>query len=153
MQADFSRDIQLSQGAPALESPPAKRSSCGCWLLATVLVVLALSLLVCCGGGYFVTRFGMSMLTSEIEDQLRDNPLLRDKIGDVQSFEMDWVRSFRDQQDDTFVYRVKGTKGEGEVTVRHVTNDEGDEEILSATLRLPNGERVELVPAAKDDER
>ena len=153
MQPDFSRDIPLSQGPTPVGSPPAKRSSCGCWLLATVLVLVVLSLLVCCGGGYFVTRFGLNMVTSEIEDQLRDNPQLRDKIGDVQSFEMDWVRSFRDQQNDTFVYRVKGTKGQGEITVRHVTNDAGEEEILSATLRLPNGERVELVPAAKDDER
>ena len=48
--------------------------------------------------------------------------------------------------DDTFVYDVKGSKGSGQITAKQITNDEGDEEIRSAVLRLPDGRTVELVP-------
>jgi hypothetical protein len=88
----------------------------------------------------------LQIVTTEIEDQLSDNPVMREHIGDIESFEMDWSRSFADEDDDTFIYQVRGSKGEGRVTVQHITNDAGDEEILSAQLRLPSGETFDLVP-------
>jgi hypothetical protein len=129
-------------GPPA--SPP-RRSSTGCWIWA-ILLGGGFLLLVCCGGGALLVRFGLQIVTTEVEDQLSDNPVLREHIGDVQSFEMDWSRSFADEDDDTFVYQVRGTKGEGRVTVKHITDDDGDEVILSAQLRLPSGETIDLMP-------
>lgn len=90
--------------------------------------------------------FGLQIVTTEIEDQLSGNPILQEHIGEVQSFEMDWSRSFADEDDDTFIYQVQGTKGEGRVTVKHITGEDGNEVILSAQLRLPSGETIDLMP-------
>jgi hypothetical protein len=123
--------------------PPRARS--GCWLLG-LLFVGGLFLMACCGGIGLLVNFGGKMITAEIEDQLASNPRLREHLGDIESFEMDWTRSLADEDDDTFVYTVEGTKGSGRVTVKHVTNDLGEEEIVKARLRLPDGSNVELVP-------
>ncbi len=90
--------------------------------------------------------FGFQIVTTEIEDQLSGNPILQEHVGQVQSFEMDWSRSFADEDYDTFIYRVRGTKGEGRVTVKHITGDDGNEVILAAELRLPDGETIDLMP-------
>ncbi len=148
-QQGFSTDAATSQGFDPHGRPPRRKSSTGCWILAIVLLLGGAAALICCGGGLWVMRFGLNMVTTEVEDQLRDNPRLREQVGDVESFEMDWTRSLRDQDEDTFVYRVRGTKGTGQVTVRHVTGDDGNEKILSAQLRLPSGETVELVPESE----
>jgi len=39
----------------------------------------------------------------------------------------------------TWFYNVKGTKGRGVIACEHITNDDGDEEIISAELKLPDG--------------
>lgn len=90
--------------------------------------------------------FGIGVITTEIEDQLRDNPKVQEHVGEISEFTMDWSRSFATADDDTYVYRVKGTKGGGKVTVKQITNDDGDEEIVSADLRLDSGKTVQLVP-------
>jgi hypothetical protein len=131
-----------SYGPP--QTPP-RRSSSGCWIWAIVAGV-GLLLLMCCGGGVLLVGFGLQIVTTEIEDQLSGNPILQEHIGEVQSFEMDWSRSFADEDDDTFIYQVRGTQGEGRVTVKHITGDDGNEVILSAELRLPNGETIDLMP-------
>ncbi|MCH5377557.1 MAG: hypothetical protein JJ992_26670 [Planctomycetes bacterium] len=105
-----------------------------------------LMLLLCCGGGALVVRFGMQIITTQVEDQLADNPVLKEHIGEIEAFDLDWSRSFADEDDDTFVYQVRGTKGEGRVTVKHITDDSGDQEIVSASLRLSSGETFDLKP-------
>ncbi len=122
-----------------------RRSSTGCWVWALLLGV-GLMLLVCCGGGALIVRFGMQIITTQIEDQLADNAILKEQLGEIESFELDWSRSFADEDDDTFIYQVRGSKGQGRVTVKHITNDAGDEEILSAELRLSSGETFNLMP-------
>ena len=101
---------------------------------------------MCCGGIGAVGYLGLGIMTTEIEDQLRDNEILRDKVGEIQSFEMDFVRSVAKEEEDVWVYQVKGTKSQGMVTVRHVTDDDGNEQIESAKLRLQSGEEIDLVP-------
>jgi hypothetical protein len=108
--------------------------------------VCLLGVLVCCGGGFALMSFGFGVITVEVEDQLRDNEQVRQHLGEIQEFEMDWTRSFADEDDDTFTYRIKGDKGSGTIKVKHITNDDGDEEIVSASLRLDSGQTVEIVP-------
>jgi hypothetical protein len=125
--------------------PPPRRSSSGCWIWA-IVAGAGFLLLMCCGGGALLVGFGLQIVTTEIEDLLSGNPILQEHIGEVQSFEMDWSRSFADEDDDTFIYQVQGTKGEGRVTVKHITGEDGNEVILSAQLRLPSGETIDLMP-------
>jgi len=100
----------------------------------------------CCGGGVAVVMFGMNIVTAEIADELRDNPKFREHIGELQEMNVDYIASAAKDDDETFVYDVKGDKGSGELTVKHVTDDDGSEQIVTATLRLSDGKQVEIVP-------
>lgn len=90
--------------------------------------------------------FGMNVLTEEVAGQLRDNPKFREHIGELQTMNIDVTRTTAADDDDTFIYRVKGSKGVGVITVKHITDDEGNEQIVEASLRLPDGQQVQIVP-------
>jgi hypothetical protein len=102
--------------------------------------------LLCCGGVIGVVTFGFSMMSSEVKDQIRDNPKFREHIGEVQEFEMDLAGSFSDDVDESFRYRVRGTKGSGELTVMQSTGADGTQTISEAELRLADGTKVQVVP-------
>ena len=125
-------------------SQPAQKKSWGWPLLLMVVGGPLIVILLFCGGGLGIMMFGMNVLSAEIEMELRDHPQFREHIGEVQSFDVDWAKSFAEEGDDVFVYDVQGTKGSGEVTVESVTNDVGKEEIISAQLRMSSGEVIEL---------
>jgi hypothetical protein len=105
-----------------------------------------LCFVLCCGGGIGLATFGFALISSEVKDQIRDNPKFREHIGEVQEFEMDLAGSFSDDDDDTYRYRVRGTKGSGELTVKQTTGPDGDEVVEEAELRLSDGKKVQVVP-------
>lgn len=115
-------------------------------LLWVVLCVGGLAGLCCCGGTIGAMMFGMNVLTEEVAGQLRDNPKFREHIGELQTMNIDVTRTTAADGDDTFIYRVKGSKGVGVITVKHITDDEGNEQIVEASLRLPDGQQVQIVP-------
>ena len=129
---------------PGHNNSAPRRAKRGCCILA--IVATGFMAVLFCVGCVLILVFAMQMVTAETEDQLSENPILIEHIGNVESFELDWARSFSHDEDDTFIYDVKGTEGVGRVTVRQITNDDGDEEILDAELRLPNGETFDLMP-------
>lgn len=124
-------------------SQPPPQSKLWVWVL---LAVGGLTALCCCGGGVAVVSFGMNIVTEEVAAHLRDNPKFREHVGELQDMNVDWPASIAEDDDDTFVYGVKGDKGSGKITVKHITNDDGDEEVLEASLRLPDGTKVQIVP-------
>jgi hypothetical protein len=142
----MSSDNRFTDSSPfaAPQEPRGRRRSASRWILWVFLLGGAGFALLCCGG-VSVVVFGLRMMSVEIRDQIRDNPRLREHVGEVQSFEIDMMESMA-QEEDVYRYRVRGTKGEGELTLRHHTNDEGDEVIDEAWLRLPTGERIKVVP-------
>ena len=87
----------------------------------------------------------MNVVSADIERQLRDNPQMQENIGEISSLKADFVKSSAEDDMDTFVYDVKGSKGEGELTVKSVTNSDGNEDIVSAQLRMSDGRTIELV--------
>ena len=129
--------------------PQTGRSSTGCWIIG-ILVAAGLLFLVCCGGFAGLMYFGMQVITTSVEEQLAQNPILREHLGQIESFDVDWTRTFADE--DTFVYDVRGTEGRGRVTVRHVTGPDGTPQIVDAQLRLPTGEAIDLLPPDEPDE-
>jgi hypothetical protein len=127
------------------DRPPQPKSSSGCVItLAIGGVVAFLGLLVCCGG---LAVFGLNVTTAEVETQLRDNPVLIEHVGQVEQFTMNVVRSMASSDDNLWVYNVVGSKASGELTVHQVTDENWDEQILSAKLRLKDGTTVELLEA------
>ena len=129
-------------GMPKEPTAP-RRPSHGCWWAALVLGCSGM-LVLCCGGGAGVVYFGMGIMAEEIKILVRDDPVLREHLGEVQRFETDWMASAAEPDDDTYVYQVQGTKGSGELRVKSITDDEGDEQVISAKLRLKDGTEVQL---------
>lgn len=131
---------------PYGSAPARTKSSSWLWAIVALAGLGIVGIVVCCGGGFWLMSFGLNVMTAEVEDDLRDNPRFQEHVGEIQQFEMDWSRSFGENDNDTFVYNVKGTKGSGKITIKHITNDAGEEEIVSASLRLDSGQTVELIP-------
>ncbi|MHC4933390.1 MAG: Coa1/Tim21 domain-containing protein, partial [Planctomycetota bacterium] len=76
------------------------------------------------------------------------NPVILEHIGRIESIEFDFMATGAAQGDDTLVFNLKGTKGEGVLTAEVITIDDEHEEVRSGFLRLPSGERVDLFPEA-----
>ena len=123
-----------------------KRTSTGCIIVVIVGVFMVLVTL-CCGGLGFLAYFGLDMMAGEVESDLRDNPVIAEHIGSIQSFEMDWGGSFVEEEDeDTFVFRIRGSKASGIVTVVCDTDDAEIAEVVSGTLQVDSGETYGLFP-------
>ena len=103
---------------------PSPKRRTGLWI--GLLAIVGLCSLCCCGGvGWFV-YYGLTLTTDEVRDQVADNPALVEQIGELTSMDMDYTRSMADQDEDAWYYRVRGTKGEGTLEVRQITDAQGD---------------------------
>ncbi len=114
-------------------------------IVLTVLLCGGGFLMLCGGGCGAIIFFGMNLLAKEIELELRDNPVLVEHIGQVQSFKIDWMASLAHPEADVWVFNVRGPKGSGQVTAESITMPDGNERVTWATLRLPSGETIELI--------
>ncbi len=121
-----------------------RRSNRGCliWGIIAGLVggfgVLAVA---CCGG--FVA-LGINVTAEQVAEDLRENPVVVEHVGNITSIKADWLKSVS-TDDDTFVYDVTGTKGTARLRV--VSESVGDGEIVvSGTLETPDGVRHDLFP-------
>ena len=123
--------------------PPPPKSPAGLWI---ALVIVGVLLTVCGGGCVALLLFGLNVSEQEIADQLRDNPKLREHIGEIETIDMDIVASGAEDDSDVFVYRVKGNKGKGKLTIREGTGDGFETLVEEAKLRLPDGTEVQIVP-------
>ena len=124
-----------------------KRTSAGC-IIVVVVGVLMVFMTLCCGGVGLISYFVLTLIGDEVEGDLRDNPVIAEHIGTIQSFELDWGGSFvEEEDDDTFVFRIRGSKASGIVTV--FCDNTGNAEIvevLSGTLQVDSGETYDLFP-------
>lgn len=130
--------------APPYPPAPPPRSGGGHKVLWIVLGSVAGVVLLgglCCGGFVFV---GFGALEDDIAAKLRDNPVLVEQIGTLESVDLNLTKSGDYSDPDTMVYDVKGSKGSGVAIVKSRTV-EGGEEIEKATLKLSDGREFELV--------
>jgi len=130
---------------PPPYEPPQRGGGCGkvAILLAIVGAAGVLGTIGCCGGLMFWFKGEMS---NEIQFQLEGHPAVQEHVGEIRSFDMDIMASGAVDGEDVWVYDVEGTKGKAIITAEHITAADGSEEIISARMRLPSGETVELVP-------
>lgn len=115
-------------------------SSCLFWTLGCAVVGVVM-MFVCCGGiGYF----GINLMTSEVQAELRDHPQIREHLGELSSVRLNLFKSMAHDGEDIWVYDLTGAKGKGEITIHHVTDESGDEAFHSATLRLSDGQTIQI---------
>ena len=123
------------------------RQGLSTWVI--VLIVLGVLgsgfLVLCCGGGVAFLYFGMQVFSEEIANELRDNPTLIEHVGNVESFEIDWIGSAAADGESVFLFDVKGSKADGVVTCESITLEDGTEYISWAELELLDGTSVDLV--------
>src|SRR5262245_38332217 len=86
-----------------------------------LMAAAGLCLLVCCGG---VVHFGAGMIAEEVREKLEADPRFGEHVGQLQDFHVDLLASMSNNEDDVYVYNVKGSKWSGRVTVKHETDDE-----------------------------
>jgi hypothetical protein len=136
--------VPAPPGQPAHDPyAPRPSSSRGClWYLLGGGVLMAL---LCCGGGVAAIMFGVNVIEAEVTTKLRDNPKLREHVGEITSLKTDYAGTLA-VGEDVYRYTVRGTKGSGELTVKQHTDDQGDEVIDEASLRLPDGKTIQIVP-------
>ena len=99
----------------------------------------------CCSGTLGVAYLGWQLVEDELLVQLRDNPKIREHLGELKSLDLDVSKSLSTKEE-VSVFDAVGTAGTGELTVTHETDDAGDEQIVEAQLRLPDGQVIQVVP-------
>ena len=122
----------------------APRSGCGCRPGCGCLALLGL--LAAVGAAAAVAWFGMSMQGPRVAAELRGNPVVRERLGRLESVEFDWADSLDRPGQDVFVYRARGTRGAGRLIVTERHGPGGRLEIVAGELVLPNGTRHDLFP-------
>jgi hypothetical protein len=110
-------------------------------LIVALIAGAGLCLVVCCGG---IMHFGMGVQAEEIRSELEANAKFIEHVGQVEEFSVNYMASFSDQDNEVFIYDVKGTKWSGRVTVKHETGADGKEKVIWAKFILPSGENIEL---------
>jgi hypothetical protein len=87
----------------------------------------------------------MKIISTEIANDLRDNPVMREHVGEIQSFDINLTASAAEPDDDVYVFDVVGDKGTGTATVKSITDEDGNEQIVWATRRTSDGTTFDLV--------
>jgi hypothetical protein len=110
-------------------------------VLLIVSCVGVLCVFSCCGG---LVYLGLDVATEEVRASLEQDDRFAEHVGQIEDFSLDFIGSVADDDDDTWIYNVKGSRWSGRITVKHVTDNDGDERIVWVRFVLPSGEKVEL---------
>ena len=91
-------------------------------------------------------KWGLNIMDEQVKMDLRDNPVIVEHLGNLNTVDMDFTASAATGGEQTFVFNVVGTRGEGVLTAEVETVDGDTERVLSGTLRLASGESFDLFP-------
>ncbi|MFK8113312.1 MAG: cytochrome c oxidase assembly factor Coa1 family protein [Rubripirellula sp.] len=128
------------------QQPPQKKGGKGCLIGCGIAGILGV--LVCCGGGVFMAQFGVGMYAEIVQDQLADDPVMVENIGEIESITHSWSGTIAAAQeaeggDSPLSFDVQGSKGSGQLRVVQDKSGDGTG-IKSAVLILEDGTRIPL---------
>lgn len=95
---------------------------------------------------FVLATWGVNVFEDQVEEALEGNRRLVELVGELESLDLSITRSGQFEGDDTFVFRVDGTKEDGWLTATCITIDEETEQVTRAAIELDSGEVVELIP-------
>ena len=98
-------------------------------------------------GGYFLWDYTKKLLAEKVKVQVRDNPVVREHLGELETVEIDLTATSASDDEDELVFQAQGSKGAGELRVEF---DNDGERIERGTLRLPSGKSYDLFPDGRD---
>lgn len=86
------------------------------WVLG-ILAALALLTVLCCGGCFLVMKFGLDQVGVQVTQQIKDDPVIVEHIGTIESVDVDMFGTSEYQQEtgdsDVMVFTIQGDKGSG----------------------------------------
>ena len=117
--------------------PVKKKSRLWLWILVIVLGLGALSVAVCCGGGYYAATQLSGMVFVPAVNQI---PEVQAEVGTVESMTIDFGATVEVAEDnpDFVVFEMQGTNGSGKIAIK--PGDEG--KIGEAFLIREDGTQV-----------
>jgi hypothetical protein len=90
---------------------------------------------------------GNGMIEEEIANDLRDNQVILEHIGELHSVELDWTDTANDERMEWDHYDIEGGLGAGELVLRtEAQGPDAVEVVLEGELHLPSGEVHDLFP-------
>ena len=124
-----------------------RKQSSKTWLIVGLIVgVVGGGFLLCGGACVGVFNWALDDTTRTVRDGLTDNPVIREHIGEVQSFKMQKWASIMHDEEEVYIFRVEGNLGSGTITAYCWTDEEGDDYAYAGELALDSGETFELIP-------
>ena len=100
--------------------------------------------MLCCGGLGAVGWLGLGVIEQEVLDDLAGNPVLNEVLGGLTDAEIDATASAIEDGGDTFVFTLTGPDGSGRAVLDLADRPGGGTEVVSGTLRLPDGTTYDL---------
>ena len=124
-------------------APPKNTGNRNALIVVLVGVVVLVGLVGSCAG------LGVSILSSEVCDELADQPVVVEQLGDNLECSMAWGPTTDDSRMDYYHYEVTGSRGQG-VAIVHTepTGPDASEELVDGEL-VVGGRRYGLGASAE----
>jgi Cytochrome oxidase complex assembly protein 1 len=121
------------------QTPPKKGNG---WLIGCAIAGL-LGVLICCGGGAFLTYFGMGKAGDAIVEQFSAHPTVVENFGEIESAKISWGDTVEASQGGESIMSVdiKGSKSDGKL---QFSQDKSTGEFKSVVLIMPDGTRIPI---------
>ena len=117
------------------------------WLIVSLILgAVGGGFLLCCGATVALFNWALNDTTRTVRDGLTDNPVIREHLGEVQSFKMQKWASVMHDNEETYLFRIEGSLASGTITADCWPDDEGDDRAYSGVLTLDSGESFDLIP-------
>ncbi len=105
---------------------------------SAAVVVGSMLVLTAAGCGLF------DVFIDQVKADIKDNPVIVQHIGTIQSMEIDWAGTGSEPDENTFVFNVTGSKGSGVLTAECITIDANTEDVRSGKLETSAGQTFDL---------
>lgn len=134
---------------PYRRTPPPRRGSrLPYFVVGAFAGVFALGGVLLVGGLAALFVFGGSVIEEQVAADLEDNAVLAEHVGGGRTFDIQWVQSGMHPDNDTFIFRVTGSKGTGVITAKCITVSADKEDVTEGTLNV-GGRTYDLFPPAR----
>ncbi|MHC4959907.1 MAG: hypothetical protein ACYTGN_16200 [Planctomycetota bacterium] len=93
--------------------------------------------------------WGLDVIAEQVKLDIQDHPLILEHIGSIETIELDFTASAAQDDENAFVFNLKGSKGNGLLIAELETTDADTEKVVAATLRVASGKVIDLFPAVE----
>ncbi|MCS7465647.1 hypothetical protein NZK35_03040 [Stieleria sp. ICT_E10.1] len=124
--------------------PAAESSKTWLWVLGIVAAVFLFGTVLCCGLMFYAWDQASGVIAQVAVEEYADDPILKEKIGTIQSSEMSLREAMKESTKDetitAMVFTIEGDKGRGKLV--HRTNNQTQQ--VTVKLVMENGDEFDL---------